>query len=210
MSNIINSTDLTAYLTASGVTSPNATIVGQVTGAVNKYIETRTHRFWGDTTQVSERYDWAPLIYLRHQDVQAIDSIVLGYPVQGASTSTLTADSYFCDSFGRVTMYLQTPMQFNPSAVNNDLVLITYTYGVLEVPEDLFNAALGVAGGFYNWSMNGQKDVVATSVGSYRLQFAGGTRATIDPDTGQSALNPAQNVSDLNWLIIDSYRMRRL
>lgn len=176
-------------------------VATQVVNAVNQYVENRTNRFWGGTTTLTERYDWAPRIWLHHQDVQSIGFIKLGYP--GLLQSTLDTTSYFFNSLGRVTMYLQQPTQFNPSAVNNDLVQIQYTYGVATVPQDLFLATLGIAANFYNWATSGQKDIVATSVGSYRIETIGAVRSI------PGVPSPATNTSEANWQVIDSYRMRR-
>lgn len=205
----------------------SAPVGQQVTDAVNQWVETYTNRCFGEIKTVVERYDWAPAIYLRHIDIveESDDmdtpttmSIQLGYPhlLQSALDST----SYFYNTWGRVTMYLQNPGEFNPSAVNNDLVEITYQYGYHAlgyqedgvtpiVPDDLATAALGIAAGFYNWATNGQKDIVGASVGSYRLQYIGGVRGTPDPNGGADPDLP-MNREKQNWTIIDSYRMRRL
>jgi hypothetical protein len=215
MSKIITTTSLTAYMGATLNPQQASTVVN----GMNRYVENRTSRCWGELNSVEERYDWNPLIWLRHQDVQSIESIVLGYP--GLETSTLDATSYFFNSYGRVTMYLQQPTQFNPSAVNNDLVLISYVYGytglgfsdeddtVPEVPEDLLMATLGIAAHYYDWLTNGQKDVVSAGVGTFKLTFSGSVRGVGGGPDGNS---PASSLStdQQNWDVIDSYKMRRL
>lgn len=203
MSNIITLSDLAASMPTTTLNSPVAT---QVVAAVNQYIENRTNRCWGTTTTITERYDWAPRIWLHHQDVQSIGFIKLGYP--GLTQSTLDSTSYLFNEYGRVTMYLMQPTQFNPSAVNNDLVQIQYTYGQTNVPEDLILAALGIAANFYNWAINGNKDVVAASVGSYRLEFSGAVRGAGGGANGDPPASTSTN--QVNWNIIDSYRMQRV
>ena len=320
--------------------SLNATIAQQVVDAVNQWVESRTHRCFGEIRTVTERRDWEPEIWLHHMDVntnQGPNVVAMGVPNvatptaadtggtlpanlyyyvvtalsnyaqttdeqtgetagstevsirTGGSTSVVTLDwaslpdaagyniyrstesggetllasvgnvtsfqdtgadtpgmqtpppvsggmtitlgyphllqstldntSFFWNEYGRVTMYLQAPLEFNPSAVNNDLVQITYSYGYTTlgynsdgtptVPDDLNEAALGIAAGFYNWVTNGQRDIVAASVGQFRLQFAGSIRGTPGV-TGDLALNPSQNVGDVHWMTVESYKMQRL
>lgn len=198
MSQIFTTTDLSNYM--------NKTLVPQVAGdvvnAMNTWIENHTNRCWGTTANAVERHDWAPRIWLFHPDVTAISAIKLGYP--GLLQSTLSSTSYFFNRYGRVTMYLQQPGHFNPSAMNNDLVEISYTYGVPTVPDDLKLASLGLTARFYNWAINGNKDVVSATVGTYKLEYSGKVRGS------NQAPNPALLTDEANWLIIESYRMQRL
>lgn len=207
MSKIFTSSDLAAYMNMTLVDA----VAQQVVISINQWIENRTNRCWGElVTATNERHDWAPSIWTNHQDVSTAANsmtIILGYP--NLQTSTLTSTSFFWNNYGRVTMYLQNPSQFNPSAVNNDLVQITYTYGVAVVPDDLVMAALGVAAGFYNWATNGQKDIVAASVGSYKLTYAGAVRGVGGGPDG-NAPPASMNTNQANWEIIESYRTRRL
>lgn len=328
MSSIIQVSDLASFMP--GVTL-NSALASTVVSGINQYIEDYTNRCWGEATTVTERYDWAPLIYLRHQDIntnagpnvvsmgvpsvstpvisatggtlpagtyyyvvtglskygQLSDTdevgetsrsnevtatttgstssvelswtplagadgyniyrstaagtetllatvtsgtsftdtgsdtpgtqtppavsggmtVILGYP--NKMQETLDNTSFFWDQWGRVTMYLQQPRQFNPSAVNNDLVQIIYTYGVITVPQDMFSAALGIAANFYNWAINGDKDVVSTSIGTYKLEFAGAIRGVGGGPTGNQP-PVAHSVMQMHWNTLDRYRMRHL
>lgn len=179
--------------------------------AINQWIETYTGRCWGEQKAVTERYDWAPRIWLRHQDIDTSDgsmTIKLGYP--NLQQSTLDKTSFFWNEWGRVTMYLQAPFQFNPSPVNNDLVQITYKYGVKNVPDDLTAAALGIAATMYNWaSENDFKTVSEAAVGSYRLRFGGGHGGASSSPTGTGKTYPSNDPALANYLTIDMYVMRR-
>lgn len=199
MSQIVTTTSLAAYMNKTLVDA----MAQRVVDAVNQWIENYTKRAWGETRTIIERYDWSTLIWLRHQDVQSIGYIKSGYP--GQQQSTLDPTGYFLNELGRITLYLQSPRLYNPSQAYNDLLEIEYTYGVLEVPEDLAGAAHGVAAGFYNWAADGNKDVVAASVGSYRLEFAGKRPS----NGGSGSGSTANNVTDVNWQIITSYVTRR-
>jgi hypothetical protein len=75
MSSIISTSDLNSFTQK----TLNSAIASQVVAAVNAYIERVTHRCWGDTTTVTERYDYASRLWLRHQDVQEVQSINFGY-----------------------------------------------------------------------------------------------------------------------------------
>lgn len=199
MSSIISIDDLNDYM----IKSLTPIVAQQVVDAVNAYIESKTNRSWGETAEAVERHDWKLVIYLRHQDVVDVSSIHMGYP--GRLQSTLDANSYFVNQRGRLTFfsygYGGGGLVGNPRY--HDWLEITYTYGVLNVPDDLKLAALGVASGFYNWATNGQKDVVSSQVGSYRVEFSGAVRGGATP-------NPATSTADANWAVIDSYRTRHI
>lgn len=198
MSDIISTTDLNNY-TGKTLTS---TIALGVVNAVNKLIDVRTHRAWNvGTTPVSvtERYDWKSPLYLRHMDVIAIQSVKLGYP--NVSQQTIAPGGYFVNTEGRLTMYFSYSAGI--SVRNNDLLEITYTYGVSTVPDDLKEAALGIAATMYNYVKSGNQDVVASSVGNYRVQYAGSVRS------GSAGPNPAMNTAEAFYQVVDSYRMMR-
>jgi hypothetical protein len=55
-------------------------VAKQVVDAVNAYIERVTHRCWGDSATITEQYDYASQLWLRHQDVQTVNSVKSGYP----------------------------------------------------------------------------------------------------------------------------------
>jgi hypothetical protein len=186
-------------------TTLNSQQAASVVDGLNQYIENRTNRCWGTTTTIDERRDWAPIIWAHHQDVASVNSVTMGYP--NLETTVLDTTSYFWDSYGRITMYLQSMTQFNPSPVNNDLVLINYTYGVQTVPDDLLMATLGIAAHYYDWLSNGQKDIVTASIGTYRLTFSGSVRAAGGQDGNEPST--AMSTDQQNWNIIDSYKMRR-
>ena len=196
MSIIITATDLNSYTGKTLVSSVSAMVVA----AVNQWIEQQTHRAWGVTLSVVERRDWTAPIWLRHPDVQAITSLKYGFP--GQTQTTIASTGYFVNALGRLTIYWG--QHHGISALNNDFMEITYTYGVPQVPDDLKLAALGIAAVMYNYAVNGQQNVVASSVGSYRIETIGAIRGA-----GNSAPNPAMNTAEANYLIIDSYAMRR-
>ncbi len=326
MSSIIAESDLANFMVG---TTLNSSLATTVTSSVNQYIEDFTNRCWGELNTVTERYDWSPLIYLRHQDVntnQGPNVVSMGVPTLNASVGsatggtlpagtyyyvvtalskygqisddqtgetsrsnevtvtttgstssvslswnalngadgynvyrstssgaetflatvtgttftdtgadtpttqtppaesggmtvilgypnkmqeTLDNTSFFWDQWGRVTMYLQQPRQYNPSAVNNDLVQITYSYGVTFVPQDMIAAALAIAANFYNWCTNYQKDVVSTSIGSYRMEFEGGVRGVGGGPDG-NAPPVAHSTMQMHWNTLNRYRMRHL
>ncbi len=199
MSSIISTTDLSSSLPNVDVDSALAT---QVVSAVNAYVENQTHRCWGETTTVTERYDWDKTLWLRHMDVTAITSITLGWP--GQTQSTLDSTSYFFNPVGRVTLIAQQGGGVNASWQRNDYIAVEYTYGVEDVPDDLKQAAIGVAVGMYNWASAGGHEVVETSVGSYRVMYAGAVRSSA---TGPA---PYNNQADANFLTIQGYAMQRV
>jgi hypothetical protein len=196
MSSIITATDLGTYTGNTLVPG----IAAQCAAAANKFIEQRTHRSWGQVVSVTERYDYQSILWLRHPDVQSITSIKLAYP--NLTQTTLDPSSYFLNSFGRVTLYWGQNHGISP--LNNDLMEVTYTYGVSEVPDDLRLAALGIAAVWYNFAINGQMNVVSSSVGSLHIETIGAIRGS-----GTAKYNPAMNSAEANFQIIDSYAMRR-
>jgi hypothetical protein len=204
MSKLITSTDLSTYMQK----SLNAGVAEAVVEAMNTWVETRTLRCWGETKQVTERYNWKRILWLRHQDVVTVDSITLGFP--GQTQTALPPNAYFVNSFGRITLYasMLAPGARGGAAVGspifNDYMQVMYTYGVPsdQVPNDLILAVLGIGATFYNFTINGQKDVVASSVGSYHVQFSGAIRPT--PGAISSG-----HTDEANYGIVDSYRTRR-
>ncbi len=209
MSQIFTASDLATYMNKTLVTG----LATQVVDAINQWVETRTKRCWGDTVTVDERYDFKRLFWLRHQDIITINSIKVGWP--GQTQNTVDPNAYYSNVLGRVTMFMpliNVPVGSggvggynSTSLLLNDYMDINYTYGAINVPEDLFLASLGIAAGFYNFAANGAQNVVAASVGSYRLEYIGAVRGISGPGAG----NPAMNTADANWEVIESYKTRR-
>ena len=198
MSTIITTTDLNNYTGKTLVSS----ISTQVVAAVNSWIDIYTHRAWGvgsTPISVTERYDWKSPLWLRHMDVIAVQTVKLGYP--NVAQQTIASNGYFVNPEGRLTMYFSYSSSI--SVRNNDLLEVTYTYGVLAVPDDLKLAALGIAATMYNYAKAGNQNIVASSVGSYRVQYAGSVRS------GSAGPNPAMNTAEAFYAVVDSYRMRR-
>lgn len=196
MSQVITIDDLKSYM-------PNTLDSGRaqiMVDAVNTWVQTRTNRCFGETATIVERYDFGKTLWLRHQDVTDVASIMAGYP--GREQTALDPESYFFNRLGRVTLFWQLTGQ-GPSGYYNDYLEVTYTYGVEQVPDDLKMAVLGVAAGFYNWAANGNRDISATSVGSYSVEY------TNKRVSGNSEPDPATSTADLNFSIVDSYRQRR-
>lgn len=196
MSQVVTSADLATYLNK----TPVAGVAQQVIDGVNAWIESTTKRCWGETRTVTERYDWKRIIYLRHQDVVSVTTVKLGIP--GQTQTTLPSTSYWSNSFGRLTLLSQFTRPGAPSIGSvfyNDYIEVAYTYGVEDTPDDLKEAALGIAAGMYNWAINGQKDVSQIQVGSYRLNFEG-----VKPNP---KANPAAtNTAEMHWRTVMSYR----
>lgn len=196
MSTITTSADLQTYMNRTLV----AGVASDVVNAVNDWVESETHRCWGETKQVTEKYSWDSVVWLRHCDLVSVDEVQLGWP--GQTQGVVDPSAYFSDEFGRLTFYMYANP--NMSRLYNDYLQIKYTYGVATAPNDLKLAALGIAAGFYNWATNNQKDIVASQVGSYRLEYAGRVRS------GTNGPDPANNTNDANWRTISRYAMKRV
>lgn len=209
MSKIFSSAELDTYMV--GVTL-NAGLRDQVVAAVNEWIENRTHRCFGEIKTITdENHGWSNSVWLDHMDVVSITSMSLGWP--GQSQTTVQSSAYFFNRQGRVTCFSNANQ--NISRLYNDYMHVTYTYGYDRlgyaadgvtpiVPDDLKLAALSIAAGLYNYAANGNQQVVAAAVGSYRLQYIGSVRGT-----SSGALNPAGNISESHWATVDSYVMKR-
>jgi hypothetical protein len=198
MTKLFTKEELTAYM-KKDLVDPVATMV---TSAVNTYVENHTGRVWGEVVEVVERYDYKPSgIYLRQMDITGITQIKLGWPNQPADPQVINPSSYYWNEYGRVTMLAPFANSVNSTTrFFNDLLEITYTHGVVDAPEDLKLAALGIAAVMYRFYENKQQNVVSASVGSYRLQTIGSIRGT-----GSGTPNPAMNTAEANYLILDSY-----
>lgn len=207
MSQVITIDDLTTYMPSTTLDAGTAQII--VDGA-NSWVETQTGRCFGETKQVAERYDWKNNVWLRHMDVISIDDVTVGFPNQ--TQSTLDAAGYYFNPLGRLTILGWTDN--TAYSRYSDLLSVEYTYGyhVLGfqenettpiVPDDLKQAVLGIAAGFYNWAINGQRDIASVQVGSYQIAYTNKrTSAGSTPDE-------ATSTSDANWAVISSYKLRR-
>lgn len=199
MSQVITVTNLAAYMDGQKLSQA---IAQQVADAMNDWVDNTTGRSFGEFKTITERCDWSDLLYLTHQDVQSVSSLKIGFP--GQQQTTLPTTAYWVNRIGRVTLYWQMVGRAFPgrSRFYNDYIEVTYVYGLRDVPEDLRLAVLGIAAGFYNWAINGQKELSSAGAGSYRLEYGAGRQ---NPNG-----NPiAQNVNEANWHIIESYRTRR-
>jgi hypothetical protein len=197
MSQIFTKAELVSYMQGKATSD---TLAQSITSAVNQWVETYTHRCWGDTATVAdEQYPWNSVVWLRHMDIQSITSVKLGWP--GQQQSVVDSSAYYLNPLGRLTFYMFANQ--NMSRLYNDYLHISYVHGVAAVPDDLKLAAMAIAAGFYNWAANANQQVVAASVGSYRLEYIGAVRAP------SGTPNPAVNIAEANWSVIDGYVMRR-
>jgi hypothetical protein len=203
MSQIITTTDLNTYARK----TLDAGLAAQIVAATNDYIEGETHRCWGEIkTVTNEIHNFGENLWLYHMDVQSITSVSLGWP--GMTQTALPTNGYFFNPNGRVTLmwqlYFGGQSVANVSKLYNDYISVTYTHGVTAVPNDLKDAALGVAMNFYNWAYNGGHEIVATSVGSYRVEMSGAVRgANVGP-------TPYKDAAEAHFMTIQRYAKRRV
>lgn len=185
---VIDTTDLATY-TRKSLDSGIASIV---VAAVNDFIKTTTGRLFDDTEEVIERTSLRQTVWLKKQDVTAIEYVKYGYPNQ--TQTTAASSEYYFDSLGK--------LQFTYTVVPRvDYIEVKYTRGIEDVPDMLKQAALGIAASMYNWAYEGQKDAASVTVGSYRVDY------TSKQSTGS---DPAKNTADLNFQVIQSYRAPRV
>lgn len=188
MSKIITASDLNSY-TGKTLDAGRAQVI---VDAVNAYIENRTGRCWGEVKTVTDEvHDIRSTTYLRKMDVTGVTTVKYG---RGTGQVTAPADNYVWNASGRVNAYLPIAYTASSPRAYIDGLTVTYTYGVMEVPDDLKLAALSLAADSYNHAASEQKDVKSTSVGSYSVTYA----------TGEATSSGARYMS-----VIDSYRMRR-
>jgi hypothetical protein len=186
MSNIITLTELQSY---TGQTLDPAK-GAQVVSAVNSYVEGVTGRSWGgDAVEATETHDYAPSIFLRHQDVVEVSKVETA---QGSEQrTTLDADGYFFNDSGRLTLS-SVRYGFRPI---KDYIHVTYTYGATDVPGDLKLAALALGSDYYTYADDGQKQITSEGIDSYKLSYASGSETS----TGT-----------LHFNTINRYRTRRV
>ncbi|MGB3822431.1 MAG: hypothetical protein WA972_05675 [Rhodococcus qingshengii] len=177
----------------------NDTLGAIVVAAVNEWIENTTSRCWGDEKSVTELYDASGIVWLRHMDITAVSSVKIGYP-NGTRTER-DPDSYSWSKEGRLILSYGRSTALPPSTY--DQIEVTYTYGREAVPADLTLAALGLAGGYYDYVQNGSREVTRAQVGSYTLQFAAAGSASNGEDGSGSSVSR-------DWQVIRAYAMRRV
>jgi len=196
MSAIFTKAELITYLGATVVPDVLAT---QTVAAMNAFVDRYTHRSFGEIkTVIDEQYDFKSPLWLRHQDVTSVDGIKIGYP--NTTQTPIGSGNYFFNSYGRITLYWG--QKSGLSTWNNDLLSVSYKHGVSTVPDDLKLACLGIAAAMCNFAINNGQDVIAQSIGSYRLQTMGSIRSNGIPE-------PAMNRAQANWQVIDAYKLRR-
>ncbi|SIS11386.1 hypothetical protein [Williamsia sterculiae] len=195
MSSIISVEDLNTY---AGKQLSDG-IAAQAVNAANQYVETVTHRVWGETrTVTNERYDLSTSLWLRQMDVVSVDGLTFGRP--GTPQSTVDQSAWYYEGAGRINLLgYGASGGYGPGYVG-----VSYTYGVAEVPDDLVQATLAIAIGLYNYASAGGRDIVATSIDSYRVQYAGSVRSS-----GLGGAAPTSQ-NDLNMSVIKSYAKRHL
>lgn len=203
MTQIITTSDFTTY--AIGKTL-DAGLAAQIVAATNAYIEGETKRCWGETKTVTgEIHNFGEALWLWNMDVQSIVSIKLGWP--SLPQTTMPTSGYFFNPNGRVTLFWG--LMFAGGSVSslrhlyNDYISVSYTYGQMTIPADLKDAALGVALNLYNWAANGGHEIVATSVGSYRVEMAGAVRGA---NTGPT---PYKDAAEAHFMTIRRYAKPR-
>ena len=185
MSSIITTEELTTY---TGETL-NEAMAAQVVAAVNEYIESVTGRSWGAVATATETHDYAPVVFLRHQDVTGVTEVKRGQRVD--DRTVVDANNYFVNDFGRLVLS-ESGAGFHRT---RDYVHVTYTYGVTTVPADLKLAALSLGQDFYSYASDGQTEISSEGIGSYRLQYASGSSSA----TGS-----------VHFSTINRYRTRRV
>ena len=170
-----------------------------VVAAVNEWIENTTSRCWGEQKSVTELYDASGVVWLRHMDVSAVSSVKIGYP--NRTRTERASDSYSWSKDGRLILSYSRSTALPPSIY--DQIEVAYTYGREDVPDDLVLAALGLAGGYYDYVQNGSREVTRAQVGSYTLQFAA---------AGSASNGAGENGSSVSrdWQVIKAYAMRRV
>lgn len=168
MSVVITIDDLRDYAGPSVIADDDARAL-QVVDATNEAIERATGRVWGGSVTVEEFADFASVIFLRNMDIISVISISRG-------TTELPATSYKWRSNGRVVLSL-SESGFHP---RYDELSIRYTYGNLDVPADLKQAALSAALDAYNYvdAEGQQKEVTSEQIGSLRYTYANGSSSS--------------------------------
>jgi hypothetical protein len=168
MSEVITTDDLQDYL-GSGVVI-DAARAQQVVDAVNASIERMTGRVWGATRTATEVYDYQPVLFLKQMDVISVSSV-------SRNDTALQASSYKFRSTGRLILSSYEG-RFRP---HYDEISVTYTYGNIDVPEDLKLAALSLAADAYNYvdEDGSQGEVTEEQIGSLRYKYASGQDSSV-------------------------------
>lgn len=165
MSNIITTAELDAFTNKTN----NAAQAADVVNAVNAYIAQQTGRSFGAVLTVTdELHDYKPTIWLNHMDIVAITTVKIGRP--NVTRQTIAADAYWVNQYGRLVLAIAPPV--NPSPYLYDMVVVTYTYGIAVVPDDLKLAALQLAQQYLNNVANSGQLVTMAMLGTYRLTYA--------------------------------------
>ena len=169
MSSVITIEELTTYNSEETLDAGRAELV---VDAVNEHVESTTGRCFGETKTATETVDYAPVVFLSHQDVQAVTEVTFGRG--SGDPTTADTDSYYVNPYGRLVLG-SGPTSYTQ---NRDYVHVTYTYGVTTVPGDLKLAALALASDYYSYATDSGREVSSEGVGTYRLTYARGASSS--------------------------------
>lgn len=194
---IITLQDLSSYSGIADMGDKGQTVVN----GVNKWVEDYTGRFFGEIKEVTETFDFAPTVFLKHIDITEITSVkVYG---QDITTETL------CNrETGRIVIrkYGGSPT-INIDRSGYDAIEVTYKSGMLEVPVDLKTATLQLAMDNYNRKDGKDANIISTSVGGYSVSY--GTAGTTTQSQANATTGVQSAMTDY-MAIFNFYRLRSL
>lgn len=181
---IITQEQLCDYL---GVEASDRT--SMIVSATNAWVEAYTNRHFGESVQITETHDYAPVIFLNEADIKSIDEITVNDVL--ANLDELKIDK----TTGRVRITCYGEQKYGRNYF--DAIVVKYTVGTDTVPSDLILATLQLASDNYNRNDKAEGNITSESVGGYSKSY--GRASVTSSGSVISASNPNDYMNVFNF-----------
>lgn len=165
---IITLAELKAYLGITDNTQDDE--LGALLEVLPAWLYDLTGTWFGQTKAITERQDYAPVIFLDNWPVVSVEGIWRGYDEDNNVANLGEVNNYRIDETGRITL---TSGQYNyiQERKDYDQLLIKYTAGIATVPAPVKQAAKIMLKSLYTADASGGTEISSEQVGSYRKTY---------------------------------------
>ena len=191
---IITLADLKSY---SGITDIDEAKAQDVIDGVNKWVSDYTGRFFGEVVDLTEVFDYAPAIFLRHIDITEVESVkVYGQDITENTLVNRTTGRVVISKYG---------YDLNVSRRGYDAIEVKYKSGVMTVPQELKMATLQLAMDNYNRKDGKDAGISATSIGGYSIAYGN----AVSTSSAQANATSGQQSAMTDYMaVFNFYRVR--
>ena len=181
---IITTQELGEYL---GIDPTGNAKISSIVSAVNAWVVNYTSRHFGEDITITEKHDYAPVVFLNEADIKSITSV----KVNGETIDL--SDLKIDKTTGRILIYPYGEAKYGRNYF--DAIEVVYVVGG-GVPADLKLATLQLASDNYNRNDSGEGNIASESVGGYSKSYGGAVMAS---GSNITASNPADYMNIFNY-----------